>query len=111
MLDLIILVLISLVFAANFLADIKLDSYFLDLDIIYFEFLKEEQEKLEIKINIKNMIKIEQKLKTYKKIINNKDSSSYKIWLAEGSRIKLKKQWQEKYNHNKKLIAEINKLK
>ena len=43
------LVLISLIFVSNFLADIKLDSYFLDLDSIYFEFLELENLKLKNK--------------------------------------------------------------
>ncbi len=133
MLDLIILGLMVLVFTANFLADKNLENYFLDFDFIYFEFLELEQikqtekkkqekkikfvletiktKKIIIDINIKNMIKIEQKLKTYKKIINNTSSSSYEIWLAEGSRIKLKTQWQERYKHNLRLSAEIKNYK
>ena len=126
MLVLIILVICLTVISA-FLADKKLDSYFLDFDYIYSQFLEEEIKQIEkkekfiletiktkkiiININIKNMIKIEQKLKTYKKIINNKESSSYDVWKAEGLSIKLKEEWKERYSHNKRLIAEINKLK
>lgn len=133
MLALIIVVLFTLILVSNFLADEKVEDYFLDLDFIYFDFLELEQikqtekkkqeekikfvletiktKKIIININIKNMIKIEQKLKTYKKIINNKESSSYQIWLAEGLNVKLKEEWNERYKHNKRLIAEINKLK
>lgn len=60
-----------------------------------------------ININIKKMMEIEQKLKTYKKIINNKNSSSYEIWKAEGLSIKLREDWKKRFNHNKKLIKEI----
>ena len=142
MLDLIILVLISLIFACNCLAYEKLEEYFFDLDIVYFDFLEEENLKIKkqieierkqkfiletiktkeliIKINIKNMIKIEQKIKNNNKLIklykNNKKTvkdkpSAFDVWKAEGLNIKYKKEWQEKYNHNKRLIAEINKLK
>ena len=52
------------------------------------------------------MIKIEQKLKTYKKIINNKESSSCDIWITEGLSIKLRQKWKDKYNHNKRLITD-----
>ena len=103
MLDLIILVLISLIL----------------FDSIYFEFLEEQNLKqiekkkqiekvvLEtlISISVEEMIQIEQKLRMYKKIINNKEASSYEIWLAEGSRIKLKEEWIEKYDYNKMLIG------
>lgn len=112
MLDLIILGLMVLVFTANFLADKNLENYFLDFDFIYFEFLEKNKKEeknpiLEtlIDMSVEEMIKIEQKLKTYKKIINNTSSSSYEIWLAEGSRIKLKEEWLENYNYNKMLVG------
>ena len=97
MLDLIILGLMVLVFTANFLADKNLENYFLDLDVIYFEFLKEEEESEKIKQQIKQQIELEQKIKNNNKILkNNKNNtnldkpSAFEIWKAEGLNIKYK---------------------
>lgn len=124
--------LIILVVIINFIYFINNNynnNYYYDFDALYFSYLEEEKIRKEkeeeknkkakfiaetiktkniiIKINIKNMIKIEQKLKTYKKIIKNKESSSYEIWKAEGLSIKLREDWKKRFNHNKKLIEEI----
>lgn len=125
--------LIILVVIINFIYFINnnysLEYFYYDFEVLYFSYLEEEKirkekEEEEIKksnfiaetiktkniiinINIKNMIKIEQKLKTYKKIIKNKESSSYEIWKAEGLSIKLREDWKKRFNHNKKLIEEI----
>lgn len=122
MLVLIILV-ICLTFISAFLAEKKLESAFLDLDFIYFEFLELESDKLEIKINIKKQMKLEQKIKKNNKVIklykNNtkpfyikgcgyvtayQDKPSYvDVWKAEGLNIKYKKAWKELRLKNIKL--------
>ena len=153
MLALIIFVLFCLILTSNFLADEKLDAYFFDLDIIYFDFLEEEkikqtekkkqEEKIKFlletiktkelirKINIKKMIKIEQKIIKNNNVIklykNNKKPvyitgcgyikaylykpSSFDVWKAEGLNIKYKKEWQEKYKMNLRLSVEIKNYK
>lgn len=123
MVALIILVLISLILVCNFLADEKLEEYFFDLDIIYFEFLEEESDKLEIKNIIKKQIKLEQKIKKNNKVIklykNNKKTvyitgcgyikayldkpSAFEMWKAEGLNIRYKKEWKELRLKNIKL--------
>ena len=123
MLALIILVLISLIVVSYFVADKKLENYFFDLDIVYFQFLKEESDKLEIKNIIKKQIKLEQKIKNNNKVIklykNNrkpvyiKDGcyvtayldkpSAFEMWKAEGLDIKYKNDWQELRLKNIKL--------
>ena len=115
MFDLIVLVVISLILISNFLFDEKLDSYFLDFDYIYFQFLEDESDKLEIKNLIKKQIKLEQKIKKNNKIIKTyKNSvkpfyikgsgyimvyddkpSIFDVWKAEGLNIKYKKEWQK----------------
>lgn len=122
----ILVVVIIISFIKN---NYSLEDFYYEFDDLYFSYLEEEKYKKEkeeekirktnfieetiktknflININIKKMIKIEQKLKTYKKIIKNKESSSYEIWKAEGLSIRLREEWKKRYNHNKRLIEEI----
>ena len=122
MLDLIILVLISLIVVSYFVADKKLENYFFDLDIIYFQFLEEEQQKIEIKMNIQKQIKLEQKIRYNNKVIKAdkkhtkpvyikgcgyistyKDKpSSFDVWRSEGLNIRYKKEWKELRLNNQK---------
>ena len=103
MLALIILVLISLIVVSYFVADKKLDYCFFDLDIIYFFFLEEESDKLEIKQNIKKQIEIEKQIKNNKNNTNLDKPSAFEIWKAEGLNIKYKKEWKELRLKNIKL--------
>ena len=127
MLALIILVLISLIVVSYFVAEKQLNYCFLDLDVIYFQFLEAESNKLEIKSIVKKQIEIEQKIKNNNKVIkiNNKNikpvyikgcgyvtayldkPSAFEIWKAEALNNKYKKEWKELRLKNIKLSNKI----